>query len=81
MSFECSSVSIETAKQLDARDPLASFRDRFLLPQGVYLDGMSAITCFLIHWKQMHMCSQHLMCVSTVQAIVLELCPRPPLIG
>jgi len=32
---------LENARQLDAVDPLASKRDRFLLPEGIYLDGNS----------------------------------------
>ncbi|WP_309662255.1 kynureninase [Sphingomonas sp.] len=34
-------VSLEDARALDAADPLRSARDRFVLPDGVYLDGNS----------------------------------------
>ncbi|MDP9004416.1 MAG: kynureninase [Verrucomicrobiota bacterium] len=35
-------LTSETARQLDAADPLAKFRDRFFIPEGqVYLDGNS----------------------------------------
>lgn len=32
-------LSEDDARELDARDSLAGFRDRLLLPEGVYLDG------------------------------------------
>lgn len=35
-------ISRSDAERLDAADPLAPFRDRFVLPEGlVYLDGNS----------------------------------------
>lgn len=37
-----SPITLETCKKLDAADPLASYRERFFLPDGhVYLDGNS----------------------------------------
>ena len=41
-------ATLEEARRLDAQDPLAKFRDRFLLPEGVYLDGEPACICALM---------------------------------